>query len=435
MEVLPELSNRSPERQVLVMSGVMDLMSRAGALPADGIPRLAPSPEEDLPVAIRSAEALSEAIAADMTRPVLEWAAQATLVGKVAPPAVLIKLLPLAQKHPELVPVLGNRGMWLASQQGMDLATAATSDLMSRRAADSGAYREWLAANFDTMDWKERARAVTVIRAGLSLADEPLLERGLLDRRKEVREPACDLLASLGGSRVQAELSNLALSTLALERSLFRKSLTVNPPDPVKLPKWLPTTPSRVDFGPKALALFDVVRYLPPSEWESGVAPEQFLDLAAKTDYAGAILDGLQEAAVRFADQDWIDVLFEFFFSRDARKQECWAGLTYRVSEAVFDRVVSSKLGGILADPNTAAWTLTLRKKPLSLELSRVALSSLRTNASHHYCLRDLAAYLHPAALSLVDSPYSDAENIESTRKSVQKILDTRRRMLSSLVD
>jgi hypothetical protein len=436
LEVLPELEGCSTEKRALLATGVMDLMNRAGAIPLIGIQAINPASQEEGRITLSTAEPLSEAIGAGMASSVLEWAAKARLVGKVAPPSVLVKLLPLAQKHSaELLPVLGNRGKWLAALQGLEIKEADADDLTTRRSADPVSYRDWLGGELETMDWKERAQAVAVLRVGLSLADEPLLEQAMSDRRKEVREPACDLIASLEGSRAAKELLNLARPVLHLEKSLLRKSLSVNPPDPTALPKWLPKTPSRVDFGPKALALFDVIRYIPPSKWEIAVSPGQLLDLAAKTDYARAIIDGLQEAVVRFGDQDWIDLLFEYLFTRDAIKQECWSELAHCASEPVFDRVISSKLSGLGSDPQTAAWSLTFRKRPLSATLSRATVLAFRTSLNHHYVLRELAPYLHPGTVVLVEAPSSDEDHFEATREHVRKVLDIRRRLLASLDD
>lgn len=433
VKVLAEFETQSSEKRALVMSGVLDLMSRAGTLPLEGIPSLEASPQEDAPFAMRSAQPLCEAIDANLIDLVLDWAAKANHVGKVAPPAALVKLLTLVQKHKQLIPTLGQRGRWLATLHGLDLEADASGDLQMRRAADPDSYRNWLETDLDTMDWRERANAILVMRQGLSLADETLLEKALKDRRKEVREPACELLMSLEQSRVARELLKIAQEALTFEKSLLRSKLNVNPPDPASLPKWLPKTPSRIDFGPKALALFDVIRYLPPSRWSLGIPPEQILDLAAKTDYAKAIHDGLKEAAVRYADQVWIDEVFEFIFGLKALSQEYWADLAHHVSEDVFERRVSMAL--LVFDPLTAACTLALRKKPLSLALSRAAITTLRTHVEHHYRLREIAPYLHPATLSIVDAQSSEAEPFESTRQYLHKILNFRHRLLSSLDD
>lgn len=436
---LPELgaigewNSQSVERRAMVSVGVLDLMNRAGVLPIDGIQRLEPTPVEECSVAAHSVEPLLEAIESNLSALVCEWAAQARRRNKVAPPAALVKLLPFAERFPEVAAVLGHRGRWLAALQGLDFGTPKAEGLGASSTAEGAELRATLAEEFDAMDWKERAQAVVALRSGLSLADEPILERALSDRRKEVREPAYDMLATLEGSRVAQELTLLTQPILVLEKSLLRRTLAVHPPEPDSLPKSLPRTPSRADFGPKALALFDVVRFVPPKNWVPGISIEQLLGLAADSEYSGAILNGLQEAAVRFSDQEWIDALFAFYFDRDALKQERWGDLSQRTSEPLFERLVSAGLES--SNAMTAASSLSVRRRPLSAALSRVAVITMRTQAAHHYRLRDLATQLDLSALTLIDAPYGDNEEFEKTRLHLYKVMNLRRRLISSLDD
>ncbi|HRF59607.1 MAG TPA: DUF5691 domain-containing protein [Fimbriimonadaceae bacterium] len=375
---------------------------------------------------------MNEALEGGMEEAVLEWAARAALKNKVAPPSALVRLLPLAQKHGKrLGPVLGARGEWLADLQGITLREPGEEE-RAQRALDPGAYRERLAAEWDDRDWKQRAKAIAVMRAGLTLADEPLLDHALADPRKEVRDLACDLLMFLPDSKASHEVTALATSTLLLEKAPLHKSLTVRPPEPKALPKWLPKTTVHPSYGPKALALFDVIRFTPPARWNLSISPVQLLDLAEKTDYADALIEGLAESAIRFEDQSWIDTLFEFLFDRDFAR-DGWDQLSHRASEVIFERMVKPKLESQGEGPSPLGQTLVARKRPLSRSLSRAIVLAFRVHATQAWLLLQLAPYLHPESVDLVSSPYSDQPHAESVRERLCRILDTRKRLLDSL--
>lgn len=432
IELLPDLAELGQETKVMILAGTLDLMARAGAVPLADPGVIPPAPREDRVVAQRSVQPISDALALRLVPAVVEWARKAGSLGVIAAPQTLVGLLPLLQKHRrEIAPVLGARGLWLAQLQGLDLQ--ATEDgLADRRASDPDAYRERLESEFDTLDWQERSRAIAALRQRLSHADERILDRALTDRRKEVRMQACDLLLSLPGSRASKELSALTIPRLGLEKSLLRKALAVTPPEPEELPKWLPRTPPRADLGPKALALFDLIRFLPPGRWSFSLPAGQMLELATKTDYAKAILEGWCEAAVRFEDQDWVDAGFEFFAHHEPQGGHR-DDLAHLASDETFERTVVSILGRRSANAVSAVPALVARKRPLSEDLSRMVIMAFRAHENHSRILPELAPYLHPTSLTLVAAPCSDQSHVEQNREQTRVILDIRKRLLDSL--
>src|SRR5690348_15856749 len=74
---------------------------------------------------------------------------------------------------------------------------------------------------------------VAMLAFGLSLADEPFLERALDDRRKEVRQQAAGLLVRLPSSALAARMLDRArdLITLGTSTILHRPRIDVTPPD------------------------------------------------------------------------------------------------------------------------------------------------------------------------------------------------------------
>lgn len=435
VDVLPLQPDWTPEKRALILGGTLDLMRRAGAQPLTGVDSIPASPTEVRPVAYRSLSPLREAFNAKQTAAILEWGAKAAAVGKMAPPGILSELVPLAAKHPSVLgPVLGVRGHWLAELWGVRVEPE-VSEWEKQRCGDPSGYREWLAKEIEEMDWKDRAGAIAVLRQGLSSADEGLLEGALQDRRKEVREVAAELLLSMDESRASAELSRLVSSMIGVEKGILRTKIGVTPIDPDTVPKWLPQTNSRPNFGKKALAVFDIFRFLPPRRLEFGLAPGQFLGAVSGSDYARAVVEGCQEAAVRYGDQVWMDALFEFLFSRDPSAFWTWNELVRNASDEMFNKTVIPKISGLGSGARTAVDCISLRQRPFSSESSKRIILALRTRQIEHLILEGLVNFLDPSSIDLVASPYSQEGPYEQTRQKLYRVLDIRNRLLASLTD
>lgn len=395
-----------PERTVLLELGALGLMRRAGTRGIAATP-LPPAPPETLKVALSAADPLEEALDGSLFA-ALEWAREAARKGFVAPTSVVSTLVPLAARHPEFRPVLGERGRWLAAL--MKVALVEATDLPSKD--------EW-----ESLDPKTRARLVE----GLPEDDAELFTKALGDRRKEVREAAAERLIRLPDSSHAGELRRMALAAVRVEKSLLRTKLVVEPPAPDLVPKWLPRSGSVFGMGPAALALFDVVSHVPPDAWE--IAPERLLDLAAGTEYAEALTLGLQGAAVRFEDQDWIDACFRR--ALDSPRNLFTGALANVASEAVFDSETTTRLRAQGTALNGLLDTLALTERPLSPLASREAVRAAQSNKGGHYAFEALGKWLDPSVLPLLDEPWN--ERAEWLRQRWHKVLDLRARLRKSL--
>lgn len=168
-----------------------------------------------------------------------EFARLAAAAGQIAPPSALPQLLDLglanAALRPLLLPLIGERGRWLARQNPSwgyatpDLA-ADDGDLALRwqtaeravrlalaqrlRASDPAAARELVASTWREERADVRGEQLETLGTGLTMADEPLLEAALDDRSKEVRRIAAGLLGRLSESRYAARMAARALALL-----------------------------------------------------------------------------------------------------------------------------------------------------------------------------------------------------------------------------
>jgi hypothetical protein len=434
VDFLPETPGEKAEKRALVLAGTLDLMRRAGGVGVDSVKPLPTAPQEIGRVAQASEAPLSEALDKKMIHVVLEWAAKAKQVRAVLPPALLTAILPLVKKHrDELLPIIGERGHWLGQLQGLDLSPSDDEEFAAKRTEDPAAYREWLTAEYEAMDWKERLKAVKQLQIQLSIHDEPILEIALKDRRKEIREAALELLASQASFKVAHELALLAAPNLNWKKSFLSTSLIIEAPERSELPKWLPKSPWVYGMGPKAMALIDVVSYVPPSTWVTNGSREKFFEHVGKSDYHRAMLEGLIVAAVRFKDQPWIDALYELLVSRPDIYKYKGRDLAAHASPEMFERIALKGLRGEVYQSGLIVSLIIDSKRPLSFELSCLLIDEIKTSAQCHALLPFFALNMHVDAISRTEVPIEEHEVFENSRLEGRNILSLRKRLVSSL--
>jgi hypothetical protein len=254
------------EHRLLASAALVDVLLRAGAplAPADA-PELR-APDESLPVCSDQAAQLLHLL---LTQPpvsrltrddlVVEWLRLAGEAGQRVPPWLLPALLDFAAGRPHVARALGGtlgeRGAWLAvlnpawvglpgdgpephapacadwAESWPSLPTAeAIPAFAAGRRADPAAARDLLDAQWATLSAKVRAEAVQALSHGLSLADEPILERALDDRATSVRTSAALVLGRLPGSAFAARMS-ARLRSLVHVRGAIVRHLEVDLPD------------------------------------------------------------------------------------------------------------------------------------------------------------------------------------------------------------
>ncbi len=413
LEALSTWLGESAEKNCLVDSGTIDLMRRAGANPRSDVLPLDSAPAESCAYAEGSAGPILEALDLGSTDSILEWAEAAAHRQRLAPPTVLVKLFDLVPKYAEgLAPVLGTRARWLASLMDIELQAPASS------------IGQDIEGNWAELDWKERLARIVALQPVPK--DEPILVQAASDRRKEVREAAVHLLVRLEGSQFARELTEVAKGRLKVQRKLLSRTLTMVPPAPEELPKSLPRTSSRAGFGPKALALYDLVRFTPPSLWEeeTGLEPSDLLALAERSDHADAFIDGVHLAAAEsFDDRRWCDVLLKHYAGKS--HLEFWPALCARASDDAMEDVMR----GLLKDPNRALESLTHRPGRLPPSLSRVVVELAKSLP--HAGAKAFAGRLDLSILPMIGQPWPDAS--EPTRLHWHRVLDLRKRLLKSL--
>ncbi|TDO41366.1 SWIM zinc finger family protein [Paractinoplanes brasiliensis] len=345
-ELPPELlasalvgTNRRPwtgKDSLLDAAAVALTRRRAGVLPGSGheaVPATPAETEGPLPSAAgtRLLRILGGAVpgGAQLAQELLtQWLAAAAERGGHVPPAALPALLDAGRRNstvrPALARVAGRRGAWLAGMRGdwrwlRDEATVIVAlpdwhtgssgervgHLTHLRETDPARGRELLESTWAEESSDDRARFLGALATGLSLDDDPFLERALDDRRKEVREAALDLLRRLPGSQLRGRMAERALTLVRRERRLVGADrLVVTPPEELDAAlrrDGVASTPAR-GIGVGAWLLEEIVAGAPLDTWSE---PATMLRLARGNDWETPLLHGWAKAAVVQRDPAW----------------------------------------------------------------------------------------------------------------------------------
>jgi len=229
--------------------GALDLWERSGFLPPAGA--AAQTPDTAAPEHLRACPPRAEALFAMLLRgahPVglqSEWLRLLQRHGGHLPARLLPRMFDVATRQPalraQLLPVIGDRGQWLARLHADWTWAAAPADegkaawdtgtpeqrlaaLRAWRARDPQAARDALAAAWTSETPEQRVALLPALSVNLGLADEAFLEAALDDRRKEVRSAAQRLLASLPGSALGQRMLARLLPLLRVEKPWLGKA-------------------------------------------------------------------------------------------------------------------------------------------------------------------------------------------------------------------
>ena len=256
------------------------------------------------------------------------------------PPALLPQALELGRRslalRPVLMPVLGERGLWLATQRddwryAAGVGAEAVDDtrwnegsfeqrrefLRRERAANPGAARDRLASSLDDLAAKERADLVSVLADGLSLDDETLLDGLRADRSREVRQAACGLLVRLPNAAHPRRAAGRVELLLKQERVLLRKRWQIDAPA-AAVSDWKADNldaerPKNESLGERAWWLYQLVRQVPLGWWtqHTGMSPAELLRWAGDTDWTEALLRGWRDVLFAAPDPAWCEAFLD----------------------------------------------------------------------------------------------------------------------------
>ncbi len=269
-----------------------------------------------------------------------EWLTAAVAHDRRAPahllPALLDRARRVSPSDPELRRLAaeagGSRARWLAGLNPdwtfVTAYTGAGQDawrlggksqrrgyLTALRVRDPGAARELIIQSWEAAG-PERVMFLSVMAsAGLSLADEPLLEAALDEREAEVRGWAAHLLARLPGSALGQRMARRAVDCIRIESGVRGTRLVVIPPARSDAAMRRDGVTSRQGGGLQEMdarthLLHEVLARTPLRTWTGrfGLTAEQILAVRPGA-WAPVLFTGWSRAAIAQRDQEWMTAL------------------------------------------------------------------------------------------------------------------------------
>lgn len=386
------------------------------------------------------------------------------------PTALLPQALELGRRslalRAALLPVLGERGLWLAAQRE-DWKHAAgvaapTNDvthwtdgtleqrrafIAHERAVDPAAARERLQRALPELTAKERAELITALTTGLGANDEALLDTLRADRSREVRQAALSVLLRLPQAAHPRRATARVAALMTHERVLLRKRWQIDAPlataDDWKADQVDAARPQHEPLGERAWWLYQVVRQVPLQWWSEHTAltPPELLEWAAGTDWTEALLRGWRDVLFAAPDDAWCDALLDRW---PKTLPENPSSVLALLSPARRERHLQRQL----RDSGTALHVTVAQilaacpaGQTLSPDISRLLVERIVERASQlneDYALRaqlgDLACALHPDALDRLAALPRRADETPSCAEALQttaQVVAARRALLT----
>lgn len=339
-----QLAAHPPEKALLLLAGAAAMYDAAGQMAAHlpaaewRLPAYRPEGDKE-PCSPAAARILERALNQQDTTLLPELLTLLEQTGQRAPDGLLPHVLEHGAKvprlRPALLPILGERGRWLASlnpnwryaavewDNPRSWPSAWTADPAGRaplahtaRRRDPATARALIESTWRAEPETTRRELLNVLATGLSMADEPFLERALDDRDAQVRRRAAELLAGLPDSRLAARLTAAAGSILTLKDgalnpvfpaavndALWRDGVT-RPIEPAR-----PTaTRSTADW---ARLLIQTVGAIPLAHWEARfrLGAAAIVHAAAAGKWPRTLITAFSTAALRQGNVTWADAL------------------------------------------------------------------------------------------------------------------------------
>jgi hypothetical protein len=413
--VLQQLKGPNPEQVLLTSVSVVALYKQAGLeLLVDVLPRPVPCEiEEKVRGTITSGQHLSLMLEGEFRELLPEWLVAMTNAGKRVPEEYLPTLLDHARDDQQLrqliLPVIGKRGEWLATEnsdwsyvhtQGQEVWETSTRDerlrLLERlRAKDPRQARQMLASTWQQEPARDRAAFLEKLLVNLSEEDEEFLAEALNDRSGEVRRAARTILAGLPQSRFSRRVGEVLSEVMTFKKPLLGKARieVALPDEPFE---WIKAkgieidTPPRTrlaqSMGPKGWTLKELVALSDLSFlqelWQE--SPSRIVGAASESEWASGLLEGLIQAARRDRNADWIEALITNSIQQPEQSATAsWiADLAshlppVRLETLATSLVKQSSTG--LNDQNPALVLLLAHRHAWSDSLSRLVINSIKT--------------------------------------------------------
>ncbi|MGG6266821.1 DUF5691 domain-containing protein [Leptolyngbya sp. AN03gr2] len=342
-QILQMDETRSSESALLLSAGILSLYQQAGQQPQKD--STVPFPACDLNdqpcCRPRAASFLQQILESGSTHSehLSEWLELAAQKEQRVPEQCLSRLLTLAasgNRLQKILPILGERGRWLAAQNSewntaidpfteIDWETSTEKArrvyLRQLRQVQPDQARELLQSTWKEESAEVRTQFLEVLHIELSMADEPFLEEQLNDRSKAVRRKAADLLVRLPDSRYCDRMIQRLTPLIKPKSNVIKpKSNAIEITVPASCDSSMqrdglePKPPSNKQYGNKAWWLLQLVAATPLTVWQtqSGLMNlATIVEQGKRSEWYTALREGWQQAAKAQNSAEWAQVLLQ----------------------------------------------------------------------------------------------------------------------------
>lgn len=239
-------------------------------------------------------------------------------------------------------------------------------------------------------DWQHRVEYLKTLEQNLSLADEPLLEKCLDEKRKDLRRTAAALLEKIEGSELQKRMWERLQSCINLKsRQLKKDKLEIELPeicDNEMLRDGIDPRKQWSKEGLKASYFAQMFIIVPPSNWEVffGKKAKEVLEIFVRSEWAELLVQASVISAVRHRDENWMEAIGHFYFKNHDENR--WEGLDVKVllenlPEHLFNQFAIQELKdykSILENNNALVHLLQLNESHWDKNLTLLLMKNLR---------------------------------------------------------
>jgi Family of unknown function (DUF5691) len=350
-QALSEIPTTSAEEKLLATAAIVTGYTACGARAPILTRNVEPAPMDDTPPCSRVAGELLRQFLGLSNTPtkqqlILLWLEGAARTRQRVPDGLLPQLLDYGagnrSTRDAIASVVGRRGQWLMSLNSKWRYTAIveedpaslwstgnreqrTAALRRLRQSDPSAARALIESTWGEDGADERAGFVEALGIDVQEADEPLLERALSDRSKQVRGAAASVSSKLPTSAFVRRMTERAAPLLRFELGSKGGLLKRATPDKVRIelpadgasPDWIRdgiTEAPPHGVGKRQWLLSQIVGAVPPAEWVHRWQRTPSDIIAASVgEFGDLLLAAWAQATRRFGDAAWARALLDAF--------------------------------------------------------------------------------------------------------------------------
>ncbi|MBA3531887.1 MAG: hypothetical protein H0T73_08210 [Ardenticatenales bacterium] len=335
---LAALRGVEPERALLGAAALLYLYQQSGQLPrTQGGDLPEPCGTETLPRCRPGATHYLSMMVEGQHQDLLpEWLTTTALLEQRVPEELLPGLLEMGRKRSELreaiVPVIGQRGRWLAAQnQCWEYAAEFAEEASLWQTSKRGTRllmiqqirshtpehaRQLLQSTWNEDSPEDRASFMETFTVGLSMEDEPFLENALTDTRKEVRQAAATLLAQLPASRLVQRMMERAKQFIRFDQDHIEVALPEER-DAAMIQdgiEELNASYGSSNLGEKSWWLRQILQVIPPAYWVERwkMAPTVLvgqLEMEETREWKELFLEAWSAATLIHEDAEWAEAI------------------------------------------------------------------------------------------------------------------------------